>query len=379
DLNAMQTYWKDGLNIEGGDDAKFKFKIGGYFMSDFAYIDGDKNLEKKVGEFGSGTEFRRARVSLSGTIYDRIDFKTEYDFSDGSAKIQDAYFRINDLPWVGSLKVGHFKEPFSLAETVSARDITFIERSHLKDAFIPSRNMGLMVQDTAFDKRMTWAFGGFRETDDQGKGFGDSQYNMTMRFTGLPWYEESGRKLLHLGLSYSHKFRNDDPVRFRSRPEAHLAPRFVDTKDLAADGVDLLNPELAMVYGPFSLSAEYTHAFVSAASGNSPEFSGYYVETSYFLTGEYRPYKDSTGAFASVKPKRDFDGQGGWGAWEVGMRYSSIDLQDGAIKGGKLMGLTTGLNWYLNPSMRIMANYSLAQRNILGDANIFQVRAQVAF
>ncbi|MGE4092280.1 MAG: hypothetical protein AB7G75_15695, partial [Candidatus Binatia bacterium] len=41
--NAMQTYWKDGLNIEGGDDAKFKFKIGGYFMSDFAYIDGDKN------------------------------------------------------------------------------------------------------------------------------------------------------------------------------------------------------------------------------------------------------------------------------------------------------------------------------------------------
>jgi len=64
-----------------------------------------------------------------------------------------------------------------------------------------------MLQNHAFDKRMTWAIGGFRETDDVGKGFdSNSQYNLTMRVTGTPWYAEQGRKLVHLGLSYSHKF-----------------------------------------------------------------------------------------------------------------------------------------------------------------------------
>ena len=317
-------------------------------------------------------------------MYDRIDYRFESDFANGQSKIRDAYIRINQLPWIGSLSIGHFKEPFSLTDMSGTRYVTFLERPMSVDAFLVSRNMGLMISDTAFNKRLTWAFGGFRETDDQGKNFSaDSAYNMTMRVTGLPWYEEQGRKLVHLGVSYSHRFRHGDPVRFAMRPEFNLGPMFVNTGDIISDGVDLINPEFAMVYGPFSAQAEYTQTFVSTPTGKDLNFSGYYLEAAYVLTGEHREYRNNTGAFNGITPKRNFDSQGGWGAWEIALRYSSLDLDDAAVRGGKLRGLNTGLSWYLNQNVRVLANYGIVDgrtgNKTFGDASLFQVRAQLAF
>jgi len=152
-----------------------------------------------------------------------------------------------------------------------------------------------------------------------------------------------------------------------------------DTGNLTSDGINLLNPELAVVYGPFSLQAEYTSAMVERPKAKGLTFSGYYMEASYFLTGENRQYKNTGGFFGGVSPKQNFDGQGHWGAWEIAMRYSALDLNDRTVRGGKLSGFTTGVNWYLNPNMRVMANYSLAHRSAFADANILQVRAQLLF
>jgi phosphate-selective porin OprO/OprP len=189
-----------------------------------------------------------------------------------------------------------------------------------------------------------------------------------------------GRQLLHLGLSYGHKFRNNDPVRFRQRPEAHLSPvRFVDTASFASDGIDLINPEVALVYGPFSLQGEYLHAFAQASEAKDPDFDGVYVYGSYFLTGENRVYKTSDGAFDRVNPSQNFDGNGGLGAWEVGLRYSHLDFDENDFSAGELGDLTVGINWYLNPNVRFMWNYVLADLDDVGDTNIFQTRFQVDF
>jgi len=165
---------------------------------------------------------------------------------------------------------------------------------------------------------LTWALGGYRETDDFGNGFGgDSLYNLTARVTGLPWYEEEGRNLVHLGLSYSHKFRNNDEVSFRQRPEGHLIDARPISATVVSDGVDLINPEAALVLGPWSLQAEYTHAFINASDMSDVDFSGLYIYGSYFITGENRPYKNGT--FSRVKPNSNFTGEGGSGAWEVAL------------------------------------------------------------
>ena len=104
-----------------------------------------------------------------------------------------------------------------------------------------------------------------------------------------------------------------------------------------------------------------------------------YIQGSYFLTGEKRNYKTSSGAFDRVKPKENFRFGGGPGAWEAAVRYSSIDLDDSGVSGGELKDITVGLNWYLNPNTRIMWDYIRADLDDVGDANLFLMRFQVDF
>ena len=76
------------------------------------------------------------------------------------------------------------------------------------------------------------------------------------------------------------------------------------------------------------------------------------------LTGEKRSYSSSRGAFGTVRPAKplDFD-EGGWGAFELVARYSTVDLDDRNINGGEQDIITAGLNWYMNNNFRLMFNY----------------------
>ena len=114
------------------------------------------------------------------------------------------------------------------------------------------------------------------------------------------------------------------------------SPYFVDTNSLSADRAGILGLESALVYGPFSVQGEYIYTDVDGKSGSSsPSFDGFYVQSSYFLTGEHRKYSTSKGSFSRVKPKENYKYGAGAGAWEVAARYSQIDLSDSGISGGK--------------------------------------------
>jgi phosphate-selective porin OprO/OprP len=409
--STFRAYWKDGLRFET-KDKKFVLKIGGRIQNDWALMEGSSleddfglsptvsgvptNRTSGLDDIETGTEFRRARLEMSGTIYQSVEFKSQFDFAGAEVAFKDVYLGLLNLPVLQHVRVGHFKEPFSLEELTSSKYITFMERG-LPNVFAPSRNTGLGVLQNYAEDRVWWGLGAFREADDSGDGFGgDSLYNVTTRLTGLPWYEADDGNLLHVGLSYSHQFRNDDSLRYRQRPEAHLSPvRFNDTSltrlvfdadgnsmvqvsDIDTDGVDLLNPEVALVFGPFSIQAEYMHSFVNASSGSNPDFYGVYAFASYFITGEHRSYKVQEAAFDRIKPKQNFfDGEGGAGAWEVALRYSRLDLEDAGVRGGKSDDITLGVNWYLNPNVRVMFNYVWADLENHGDANIVQCRFQI--
>lgn len=232
---------------------------------------------------------------------------------------------------------------------------------------------------------MTWAAGVFRQTDSFGDGVGGRDYNVTARVTALPWYQDKGRKLLHFGLGYTHQNYEDDEIRFRARPESHLAPRLVDTGTFGAEYGDLIGTEAALVYGPFSLQAEYVHALMQGRGWRigDPHFWAASVQASYFLTGEHRPYKTSTGTFDRVRPLRNFTWRrgddNGPGAWELAARYSHLRLNDAGVDGGRLRDFSLGLNWYLNPNMRTMWNYVFADPTEGGNVDIFQWRFQIAF
>jgi len=94
-------------------------------------------------------------------------------------------------------------------------------------------------------------------------------------------------------------------------------------------------------------------------------------------------YQASKGYFSRVTPK-SIVGMGGIGAWQVALRFSSLDLTDEDILGGEEDNFTFGLNWYATRNIRFSANYV----NVLevdggpasgDDPESYQIRSQVEF
>jgi len=382
---TFRAYWKDGLEFETADGA-FKAHVGGQLQTDWAFISEDRDIKAhipagataRLGEQENGVEIRRARLGITTTYLERWEFKLEYDFAEGDARVRDAYVALKEIPALGTVKVGHFKEPFSLEELTSIRFATFLERA-LPNALSPSRNMGVSIGNTAAGDRMTWALGAFRETDDFGRGADDGGFSFGGRLTGLPCANEENDHLLHLGAAVRVGDPLDDEVRFRQRPEIHLVDPFVDTGTFDADNTQRLGLETALVTGPFSLQGEFMAA-TADAPGENPEFYGWYAYASLFLTGEHRNYNRARGAFDRMRPKRNFlDGEGGAGAWELAARYSAIDFVDEGIDGGRLHDVTLGTNWYLNPITRVTVNVVFADLDDVGHATAAAMRFQVIF
>ncbi|MDI9431138.1 MAG: porin [Planctomycetota bacterium] len=371
----LQAYWKDGLRFKTADDL-FQLRIGGRMMFDWLWIGEDDDIKAGIGEQEDGVGFRRVRFYMGGSIYENVDYMLQLDFAGGGTALKDAYIGLTDFP-LGKLRMGQFKEPFSLEELTSSNYMTFVERA-VPNAFAPSRSVGFMLHDVALDSRMTWAAGLFRDTDDTGFDMDDGGYNLTGRITGLPWYKDEGESLLHLGVAYSHR-NPDETVRYRARPEAPMIDRFVDTGTTDADRATLLGLEAAWVAGPVSLQTEYMRADADRTGGSDVDFSAYYAQASYFLTGERRPYSTSSGTFGLVKPKTNFRFGGGPGAWELKARYSSIDLNDKDLRGGELDNFSAGVNWYLNPNMRIMWDYIRTDVDDMGQADILLMRLHAFF
>ena len=262
----LKVYWKEGLRLDSADKSQ-RLRIGGRIMNDWGFFSTSDQLNDAVGPVVNGTEFRRARLYLSGRMYDRVNFKAQYDFAGGNAGFKDVYIGIDKLPGAGKVQVGHFKEPFSLEMQTSSKYITFMERS-LANVFAPERNSGMMIANTGFDKRLTWALGAFRDSDSFGEASGPGNYAVTGRVTTSPWSADGGSKLLHLGLAYSHRNPTGDTLRIRQRPETHLTTRFVDTGRLPAESLDLVGVEAAVVVGPASFQSEYIHNSVFNVGSN---------------------------------------------------------------------------------------------------------------
>jgi phosphate-selective porin OprO/OprP len=376
---SLTASWKEGFRLDS-EDKQFSFKFGGRIMNDWSWGTADQSLEDEIGSVFDGTEFRRARILSEGVLWGRFQYKAEYDFAPLEPDFKDVYVGFTEIPVIGTLRVGHFKEPFSLSELTSSKYITFMERPVGIEAFAPSRNNGAAVTNDAFDHKIAWTAGVFRSTVGNGLGFGDRNYNFSGRLSSSPIYQEGGRRMLHLGVAYSRQNSQFDEVLYRSRPEIHLSPRFVNTGFFPAKSSDLLGLEAAFVHGPLSVQTEYMQNAVNSVETENPIFRSYYVQGSFFFTGENRRYKREFGVFNRVRPNSElFNGVGGGGAWEIASRYSWLNLDDGPVQGGKLKTVVVGLNWYLNPNTRVMWNYNHANRTDFGNGNFFQMRLAVDF
>lgn len=415
---SMTASWKDGLELST-KNKDFRVHIGGRTQIDTGWFSVDPNVYDTSAGFaqptpglanvyGDGVDFRRARFRIDGTMYEQIEWAAEYDFANsavlnGSSRAltapTDLWWAFKDIPGLGMVKIGNQKEAIGFEHIVSSRYLPFMERSYNQDTFYGGAfngfNPGITASGTYGDDEIgTYNVGIFKPASNVfGYNTGDGDYSVTGRLTRLLWWEDDGRQLLHIGGSLrqatavatnvgagsSTRFRSQT-FRTRDAIRTGLSGNWPTPANITLFGDDeqTANAEIAAVYGSWTFQAEYlvnalqdARLTSGAPLGTSAVYHGGYVQLLYFLTGESDHYGKRLGAFERVRPNenfflvRDTHGQRcfGSGAWQAGARYNYLDLNDEGLNGGILHNGTFGLNWFLNPNMKLQFNYMLTYRD----------------
>lgn len=288
-------------------------------------------------------ELRRAELVLKGTA-PRWDWVIGYDPSERNEKWLDVNlrFRVGEY-W--RVTLGQFKQPNSLEELSSTRANDFIAKAMVTSAFGVARRLGAGVTRSGerWDVTASWFGRELTEGGTEGAGYG-------VRASMTPWREEG--RILHLAVSGIDHDAHDDQARLRARPGMDMSttPRLVDTGAFRdADRIRTAGLEAGWVHGPFKLQGEYMHSRVRRFS--QPDFSADsgYLSGLWNLTGETWGYRNTV--FSNGKPS------GSVGLWQLGARIESIDLDDGAVRGGRETNAVLGVNWYWGANAKLMLNY----------------------
>ena len=90
-----------------------------------------------------------------------------------------------------------------------------------------------------------------------------------------------------------------------------------------------------------------------------PSFDGGYLQVSWFLTGEYQPFSRKSGTLSRPKIRGPFriGAEGGWGALQLAVRGSVLDLSDKDVRGGTERNLAYALNWWWSSHSRLQLGY----------------------
>jgi phosphate-selective porin OprO/OprP len=328
------------------------------------------------GEERSGFNWRRTYTTLTGKIYG-LNFKFENDFAAGSfpSSLRETWISTKLGP--GQITLGQFKAYRGMEELTSSNEITMMERPSTSSTGIYSGRqflVGLGYKGIIADQLgyaadvMSLANAG---TPYEGITYGG-------RVFWVPFAEEGNT--LHFGVSYSV----DDPG-----PKS-LPAKIVDiyggrrgiSKSLGIAGASAslsgansqstFAAEAAYAIGPVTLQGEYANVkldnthLVGGAQKNS-HVQAFYVQASWFVTGERTIYRKERGAFGKPKPISK------WGALELAARYDlakNTDQNPGAdpCRTGtskcEVQVITLGANWYVRQGLRFMLNYYLTEAAI---------------
>lgn len=403
---GFRAYWDHGLYF-ASPERDFLIHFGGTLQYDSAWYTAQPSLTTfpgGTGPFRDGTTPRRLRLRSDGHVYEDLEYYLEVEFINGFTagaqpgriirdgdvptipSLTDGHLTQKDVPWVGNIRIGNQKEPFSLEHLDSDRFLPFMERSFLFDfTYVSQFNNGFSPGVSVFN---TWAdgriytHGGFYKNlpDPFPFGLGDGEYAATGRIGVLPVWSPEEERYWYIGGAMSRRDPVDDLVAVRVRNLVRNAPGpllniLATTGAIPAESNGLFNLESAFVSGPLTVVGEFQSNQLYGASSlegvpqGTVNYNGFYVSSLYFLTGETRTWNTRSYVFNRVIPKSNFlvdketRSVEGIGAWELGARYSYLDLNDKAIRGGRLQSMTLGLNWYLNPITKLQFNYDCTYKD----------------
>ena len=336
------------------------FRIGYGFLVDFATYSQDQDAKQQV-KAESDADLRDFRLMFKGK------FKTRRDISWTAGIMWDKgteewQFRQTGLMFAvpeflsSDFFIGRTKEGYSQYKYMVGYDIWTIERSPFLDAFVPIMADGVKWIGHTSKPRLLWNLGWFGDALSEDTKFATYDRQFIARLVWLPVFSEAKRELMHVGLMGRDVKPDGGMFQARSRPEAYLAPYFVDTGKFPTDHAHTVGVEAYYRRGSWLVGGEYGWQTFDAPTVGDPMFHGGNLSLDWFITGETRGYNAVSGYFKAVSPIRTVF-EGGPGAVEVSMNVSTIDLDDGTLQGGKLWRVTPALKWHLMDYLRIELAY----------------------
>ena len=393
----------NGLGLESADGQNAINLTGRahFDARDFSHDMFDGSDDRDTASVANGFEIRRARIGFNGFVFKDLGFEVIANTVGSSANLIDTAWLNLGYVKPAQIRIGRFKQPFSLEELTSSNNIDFMERSYVNQ-LVPAKKLGVMLhgEPTA---GLTYGASIFQEGFNQESANDGSQ--LAARVTGnIAQFAGWNNAVLHLGLAGTKGHYQVRPavssqttsaasgttratiIGFRSENRGlnsiyraqingttlNSAGAFAGAGDeIGADvDKDLGGLGFAAAYGAIKLHMEYVNASfdathpASAANTVTGEVKTQYMEAIWNITGEKWADAYRTGVFSGIRPKNNFNA--GAGAWQLAARLSEYDASDVSVgnttarqqNNNKARTLTLGVNWLLNPNARIMLNYA---------------------
>lgn len=388
EVNQLKQQQAANATATSSEPSAPAFEIGGRIQLDYNLFNGAYNAEHN-GSSAQDIFPRRVRTFVEGELQD-WDYKLLLDFAENTAEIVMARMRYSGFENGPKLQFGKLREDISLDALTSSKHIALIERSSLADTMSPYFRWGVSAYQYFPSTGLRYALGVYKNDafgSDGKDETDDLNYALSSRVT---WSQakEPGQ-VLHAGLWYSaRQMGGDDLSASFARGElretnTRLVNYVAGGETAAIDQLNQAGLELAFQHKALLLQGEYAQRNLTTQDPQSvldgERYQAYYLQASYFLTGEQRSYAKGSAVFSQPKGVTD--------AWELAARFSSTDASSD-FQGTKAQTYTLGVSYYFNPKIKVMANYihstvdgagtmALVGNEDVGDA--FAARLQYVF
>jgi len=454
--NSAVWTFDNGRPSFASGDGRFTFNVRMRFQTDYADFMQDSTHPTGFNgpnDLGSGAVMRRAYIGFDGKVYKDFAYDVRLNFggsngggatpagNEGDPLLNRIYLSYIGIPnW--HFSVGVLEPVFAGELSQSSSALPFIERTEIDN--IASQygagdtrrgiEIGWSKTDTlwagdhlAFTGSFTGGTTGTSTGHGSGTGTapgGDEQSQVLGRVSERLW--SNGISNIQIGANFAKLLYTGGTgagggfVNLQDRPQMRVdGTRLISTGNIAAKTGDMYSFDFQGNLDNFYLAGEWANFNVDRQCGtivsptcvrttdviDHPSFEGWYIEGTWILTGEAKPYttqaiNNEVGAFGNPIPSRPFslDGES-WGTWELTARYSDMNLnwhqtqianttQLGGILGGDERIVTLGVNWYLNRNVKLQVNdmivkvkrgSSVANLNSMSqDLNILGVRLAFA-
>ncbi|MCC7263263.1 MAG: hypothetical protein IT369_12160, partial [Candidatus Latescibacteria bacterium] len=159
--------------------------LGGLIQAQGEFMDAGDSRFTKDNRF----LLRRARLNAQGSFAEGFDFRVEVELGGTSTALRgqmtDGYGLWNRHPGL-TIRAGQFKTPFGYEQLMGDPVLFTIERSLANDRLTLSRQVGVQVSGSQWQKRLSYAVGLFNGNGVNNGANDGEDFLYVARLTGIP-------------------------------------------------------------------------------------------------------------------------------------------------------------------------------------------------